>query len=266
MAAARGAVERGIVEISNRGIKIKMLPPAMQGGTHLGEAWANPKNIYEEGNLSSDASLNKDEASYIITDEERFININTAPKDLLENIKSMDRSLVRHIWTRRTKGENDEEGVIPFDAIEELRYMRGMNDDEWFGTAKKPGLKDLLTVWGGGQINVNTASKEVLLCIPDVKEGDIDAILEYRAGADGILNTTDDRGFKSLDDLSAKTGVQGGTRQALNTYCTCDSAFFKITGLATRRAGRVRAVCSAVVAFLEGGATVVDWQEKALGS
>ena len=268
MAAARGAVERGIVEVANRGVKMRLLPLNMRGGTHLGEAWATPKNIYQEGNLGADESLKNDEASYIITDEERFININAAPKELLEGIKSMDRGLVRHIWTRRTKEELAGEGVVPFSVIEELRYVRGVSDDDWFGSAKTTGLKDLLTVRGGGagQVNVNTASKEVLMCIPGVHEGDIGAILDYRAGPDGKINTADDRGFMSMDDLSAKTKVAGATREALNTYCTCDSAFFKITGLATRRAGRVRAVCSAVVIFAEGGMQMVDWQEKALGS
>ena len=124
----------------------------------------------------------------------------------------------------------------------------------------------MLTVWGGGRINVNTASKDVLMCVPGVRSGDIDAILDFRAGSDGELNTGDDRGFASMDDLTVKTGVQGSTREALDTYCTCDSSFFKITGLATRRAGRVRAVCSAMVAFRDGSPQVEDWQEKALGS
>ncbi len=266
MAAARGAVERGIVEIMNRGVKMRTLPPNLRGGTHMGEAWANPLNIYKEGNLTADDSLKDDEASFIITDEERFININTVPKELLENIKSMDRGLERQIWTRRTKEEHEGDGIIPFSAIEELRCMRGMDDDNWFGADGKPGLKDLVTVWGGGQINVNTASKDVLMCVPGVKEIDIDTVLKYRAGSDGETNTADDRGFMSLDDMTVKTGVQGDTREAMNAYCTCDSAFFKITGLATRRAGRVRAVCAAVVVFGEAGMQTVDWQEKALGS
>ena len=144
--------------------------------------------------------------------------------------------------------------------------MRGADDDDWFGTSKTPGLKDLLTIWGNGMINVNTASRDVLMCIPGVRENDIDAIISYRAGSDGDLNTADDQGFMTMEDMSVKTGVQGATREALNTYCTCDSTFFKITGLATRRGGRVRAVCSAVVVFGEDGRQVVDWQEKALGS
>ena len=266
MAAARGAVERGIVEIANRGAKRQLLPENMRGGTHMGEAWAMPKNIYEEGNLGKDESLKNDEASYIITDEERYININAAPQELLEGVKSMGRALARHIWTRRTKEEHAGEGIIPFNSIEELRYERGVDDDDWFGSPKKPGLKDLLTVWGGGGVNVNTASKDVLMCIPGVRESDLDLILDYRAGADGQINTGDDRGFVTLDDMTTKTGVQGATREALNTYCTCDSAFFKITGLATRRAGRVRAVCSAIVVFRDGTPSVEDWQEKALGS
>ncbi|HOQ89068.1 MAG TPA: hypothetical protein PLX03_02905, partial [Candidatus Hydrogenedentes bacterium] len=52
MAAARGAVERGILEIMNRGLKVRFLPPERRGGTHLGEYWARPTDFASEGFLS----------------------------------------------------------------------------------------------------------------------------------------------------------------------------------------------------------------------
>ena len=69
-----------------------------------------------------------------------------------------------------------------------------------------------------------------------------------------------------MEDLTVKTGVTGATREALDQYCICTSVFFRITGVATRRQGRVRAVCSAMVSLEEGASIILDWQEKTLGS
>ena len=266
MMMARGAVDRGIVEIHNRGIMQMLLPPDQQGGTHLGESWAHSKNLYEEDYFEQPENFENDEVIYVITDEERYININTSDEKLLEHIEAMSRPLVRKIKARRTTEVHDMEGVAPFQAIEELRYLRDVDDEDWFGEEDTPGLKDLLTVWGNGRINVNTASPEVLQCIPDAKGSDIDAILAYRAGPDGDLYTDDDLGFRDMEDLTVKTGVTGATREALDQYCICTSVFFRITGVATRRQGRVRAVCSAMVSLEEGASIILDWQEKTLGS
>jgi len=266
MMMARGAVDRGIVEMHNRGIMQMLLPPELQGGTHLGESWAHSKNLFEEEYFEQPEDFENDEVIYVITDEERYININTSDEKLLENIEAMSRPLVRKIKARRTTEIHDKEGVAPFQAIEELRYLRDVDDEDWFGDEDKPGLKNLLTVWGSGRINVNTASPEVLQCIPDAKGSDIDTILAYRAGPDGEHYTEDDLGFRDMNDLTDKTGVTGATREALDQYCICTSVFFRITGVATRRQGRVRAVCSAMISLEEGISVILDWQEKTLGS
>lgn len=266
MSGARGAVERGILEIANRGVKVRLLRPDQRGGTHLGEEWANVKNLYKEGVFEETEGLEDDQVSYIITDEDRLVNINAAPRELLEEMDALSRTLVRRIMARREREERTGEGVSLFQAVEELRYLRGLDDGDWFGERGKPGLKDLMTVWGDARINVNTAPRAVLESLPRARKGDLDAILQYRAGPDGKLNTPDDRGFRDMDDLSQKTGVQGVTREALDKYCKCDSVYFKITGFATRRKGRIRAVCSAVVMVADGMPLILDWQEKTLGS
>ncbi len=266
MMMARGAVDRGIVEMHNRGIMQMLLPLDQQCGTHLGESWAHSKNLFEGDYFEQTEMFENDEVIYVIIDEERYININTTDDEVLERIEAMDRSLVRKIKARRTTEVHDREGVAPFQAIEELRYFRGVDDDDWFGEKEAPGLRDLLTVWGGGRINVNTASPEVLNCIPDTRSRDIDVIVGYRAGPDGELYTRDDLGFCSMDDLTDKTDVTGNTRKALDQYCICTSVFFRITGVATRRQGRVRAVCSAMVSLEDGASAILDWQEKTLGS
>jgi type II secretory pathway component PulK len=263
---ARGAVDRGIVEMYNRGLMQLLLPPDQRGSTHLGEAWAQSKNLFDENYYERSEDFEGDEVIHVITDEERYININTTSEKVLEEIDGLSRSVIRKILARRKDEVHEKEGVSPFQAIEEIRYLQGVSEEDWFGERDRAGLKNLLTVWGNGLINVNTASAEVLGCIPEMRKTDISAILNYRAGSDGTLYTSDDRGFLSMEDLTDKTGVTGASREALDQYCLCTSTFFRITGVATRRLGRIRAVCSAVISFGEGGSIILDWQEKTLGS
>ncbi len=266
MMMARGAVDRGIVEMHNRGLMQMLLPPDQQGGTHLGESWAHSKNLFGEDYFEQREDYENDEVIYVITDEERYININTTVQEVLEKMEPLSRPIVRKIMARRTEEVHEKEGATPFHAIEEIRYLQGVDEEDWFGEEAKPGLKNMLTVWGNGRVNVNTASEEVLACIPDMRGSDIEAIVAYRAGGDGALFTDDDQGFRDMEDLTDKTGVTGASREALDQYCICTSVFFRITGVATRRQGRVRAVCSAMVSLEDGLSQILDWQEKTLGS
>jgi general secretion pathway protein K len=56
----------------------------------------------------------------------------------------------------------------PYDSLEELRLVRGVSDDFW-STFVDPDPNDpaqrVITVWGQGQINVNTANPQTLLAI-----------------------------------------------------------------------------------------------------
>jgi general secretion pathway protein K len=54
-----------------------------------------------------------------------------------------------------------------FDSLEELRLVRGMNEDFWatFVEPKDDPKSRVLTVWGSGQVNVNTASALTLLAL-----------------------------------------------------------------------------------------------------
>jgi general secretion pathway protein K len=56
----------------------------------------------------------------------------------------------------------------PFDSLEELRMVRGVGDDFWTTFVEpEPGRpeKRVMTVWGQGAINVNTANVQTLLAI-----------------------------------------------------------------------------------------------------
>ncbi|HOH43872.1 MAG TPA: hypothetical protein PLZ53_12190, partial [Candidatus Hydrogenedentes bacterium] len=100
---------------------------------------------------------------------------------------------------------------------------------------------------------------------PGLKKTEINAILRYRAGSDGVLYTDDDQGFEDMNDLLTKAGLSESGSADWGAYCKFNASHFRITGVATRRQGKVRAICSAI--FAAGNyIQVLDWQEKTLGS
>jgi DNA uptake protein ComE-like DNA-binding protein len=101
--------------------------------------------------LNKEVTLELDNASatYHFTDEESKININTADKEVLMRLPGMnDESVAGKIIEYR----NDK----VFALKEELLLVPGV-DEELFNQ-----IKDLVTVWTDGRVNLNTASEPVL--------------------------------------------------------------------------------------------------------
>ncbi len=263
MLMARGAVHRGIAEVRNKAI-IDELSERDPGITHLGQSWARPQDMLKDGDIFRlGEAFETDHVVYRIEDMERRINVNRAPPQLLENIDALSRTAARKMYARTRTGEQEGDPPAAFHALEEIRHIDGVRDEDWFGSKGKTGLRHLLTTWGDGRVNVNTASAEVLRSIPGMREDDVEKIIAFRAGNDGELGTGDDQGFKPLVDLVGLVGIRVDAMQAIMQYCKYNSELFKITGEATRRNGAVRVSCSAVVHV---GGSLLAWQEEPLGS
>ena len=264
MLLARGAARRGMVEICNRAVVNWY--NGEEGGTGLGQAWAHPVDMFAAGIYFAPGDMrnfDEDKCFYVIEDEERRVSINATDEMVLTNVRGLRHSDVRKIIRRRTVGLDDEKKPVRFLTTEELRYMfKDITEEDWFGKDEKPGLRNLLTCWGSGKININTASREILECVPDVSSGTINDILSYRAGFDGLIGTADDQAFADFKELGDKMKVSQSALDSLRRYCTTNSSCFTITGVATLRQGRIRAHCRAVVS----GLSVIQWREEPIGS
>jgi len=109
------------------------------------------------------------------------------------------------------------------DTVEELLMIKGFTKAIVFGGPplhdKDPpltGLLPLLTVWGNGQVNVNAASREVLLTLPAVDDTVVNDIMTQRLGADGIPGTLDD-GFTSVNDVMSRTRLSPALQNIVTT-------------------------------------------------
>lgn len=149
------------------------------------------------------------------------------------------------------------------DTVDELLLIKGFDEEVLYGSpAGTPaeeamsGIAYWLTAWSHGKVNVNTASREVLLTLTGIEEWAVDAIIEQRAGLDGELGTRDD-GFESVQAAIGLTGMN----PALADRITVDDVIFlRITSV-----GEVGGVESAVwgVFSVEGEELVPRyWREE----
>jgi general secretion pathway protein K len=162
---------------------------------HLGEPWAKviepdalPVQLPEDGTLEGkvEDEAGKFPINYLVDEEGK-------PQDIYQNVLTgMLTNMPFQLEEEEAQGlvnaitdwldTNDEPtGVLgaetdyyqslehpyecrngPLTSLAELQLVRGMTDSLYFGSEGNPGLRDLLTVYSDGKININTAGPVVL--------------------------------------------------------------------------------------------------------
>ncbi len=83
----------------------------------------------------------------------------------------------------------------PFENLSEVQLLKGMNPDIFRR------LKDFMTVYGDGGININTASQVMLMAL-GMSSHTAQLVVEGRKGPDGLEATADDFIFRDPDKIS----------------------------------------------------------------
>lgn len=262
MQMARGAAERAIAELKNRAY-IRSFTPGENYVAYT-QPWAKTIDLIHDEPVYIQAdpdAFADDGCFYTITDNAGRISINDASKELLDEVDGLGIGVIREIMSYRTGDSKTPPNR--YVSIEQLREHRSISEDDWVGDDDGAGLRDVLTVWSSGKINLNTASEAVLLCVPDIRSNLAADIAEFTHGPDGTLGTDDDRGaFKDMEDVSKKLGIDATKLTALTRYCGTTSYSFTIDAYATRRGGKIVAHCQAI--FM--GGQVRQWRENTLGT
>jgi general secretion pathway protein K len=109
----------------------------------------------------------------------------------------------------------------PFESVEELALVKGVTPQIF------QKIRDHLTIYGSGKINVNFASREVLCHVPMITPDAAEAIIQLRRKQ---------RGIESLDhlkDILSRHGVIGKDYQKIINYFTVsDSSYLTIHSIA----------------------------------
>ena len=153
------------------------------------------------------------------------------------------------------------------DTIEELLRVKAFTNEVVFGGVLNKddleprsisGIADLLTTYGDGKVNVNAASKRILMTLPSIDDLLADEITNQREGLTEQGGITEDRHFKDINDFFGR--VPGLNRAELEPKLTTSSAIYRITS-----SGNVHGVgrtISCIVEFKSGGMTILRWIEK----
>ncbi len=232
--------------------------------------------------LSSDVSKH-----YGVVDEERKLNINVADaielKRLLSYLLSYDNSLAEELaaaildWREFGKSSltgfysdeyyaNLSHAYSPkdydFEVLEELLLLKGMTQEIY------EKISPFMTVYGEGQVNVNTAPKAVLVAL-GLDEAVAGKVLDVRMGNDGQENTADDYIFlKTYDIASIVRGFVELTEQQMKQIdyingkgrITINSFFYKILSQASLEGKTM--MLTALAVYNSNENIIEYWREK----
>jgi general secretion pathway protein K len=85
----------------------------------------------------------------------------------------------------------------PLDSLGEMLLIKGIDSSIFYGTDEREGLRNYLTVYSDGKININTASLPVLLSL----SSKVDQIM-----AQAVLDSRGKKPFRSPEDLRSIPG------------------------------------------------------------
>jgi hypothetical protein len=192
---------------------LAVLAEETNGFDALSEPWSKDLSLQNEDGL----------LSCTVVDEDRLMNINTAPHAMMQSLKTVfpliDEDMVAALEKAR-----------PFNVIREVLDTTGLSRQDFYGDPAMgiPGMPDLLTVFSDGRININTAPKEVLAMIPDMSDTALEAILSRRITAP----------FEKNETLSEELSLLGLTPAQVSAVVKAgkvDSAVFHVTARAVSR-------------------------------
>ncbi len=145
----------------------------------------------------------------------------------------------------------------PLDSVEELLFVKYWGPEILYGTSGESGsdsiygIADILTVWGDGRVNINSASTNLLLSFVQYEDWELANVFEARAGEDAIMGTLDD-GITSLAAVGAD-----------EVNFKLQSDFVKVTSIGESFGTRYRVEC--VLMLGSNGAITVYWSEGPVG-
>lgn len=212
----------------------------------------------------------------LLTDEdwEEILDLGNVPEEKWDELIDCFRDWVDANEEHRLNGAESDDPFYrdrgyeckngPLDTVDELLLIKGFTPRIVYGGPAEgedeppyTGIARWLTVWGDGRVNVNTASREVLLTIPEIDELAVDAIIEGRKGSDGEAGTRDD-GFTSVEEVIAAAGL---SRDVAQRITVSSRKYLRV--VSTGQVGDLAVVVWCVLECEGDNVRVVFWREDA---
>lgn len=158
----------------------------------------------------------------------------------------------------------------PLDTVEELLLVKGFNRTVLFGGSIEPafegddpvqisGIADLLTTYGDGKVNINSASQRVLMTLPGVDEVIAGTILQERQGYTNSQGRLEETPFENESDFVKRIPDMNSplTRKYITT---ADSQTVRITSIG--EVSGVKRTVWCIGEFTGGKIKILRWREE----
>lgn len=167
----------------------------------------------------------------------------------------------------------------PIDNIEELLLIEGISPQIYYGSNidgkndgpaeidnvstnftdvdsqnSSVGLSDLLTIYGDGRININTASKAVLDTIPLLSDEAVSEIISRQKSATGK--------FSSMDDIENNDNFAAADKLSLMQTAKFNSNHFQLQIKVRRKGQQFWSEYLAIIERKASGTRLLSWQRK----
>ena len=169
-----------------------------------------------------------------------------------------------------SRDESDEQRPAPGDSAENRNNGQNPEDQNagaqptTRGTGRKAfeddailRIADLVTIQSEavtqGLVNINTASADVIACLPGMDESIALAIVTERQGRDG--------GFTTVMDLLSVNGISKDILKSLYNHVAVRSDVFKVRSFGVLRSGSTHVSVSAIIDRSGYTARILYWQE-----
>jgi general secretion pathway protein K len=165
----------------------------------------------------------------------------------------------------RLNGAEDDQGYQPTNGplktLDEVKRIRG-----WEDLASQPNWDADFTLYSlnqgnqgqSTQIDINSASRDVLLSLPGFSEPIVDRLLELRRGPDNIEGTEDDLQLTPSDVQSV--GVRLDQNPQLASLIAYDSAVKRVVSVG-KSGSTTRTVRMVLLKINNGSSRLISWKE-----
>lgn len=159
----------------------------------------------------------------------------------------------------RLNGAEDDEGYKPSNAplktLDEIKRVQG-----WEEFTSRPDWDADFTIQGTEpKININWASRDVLLALPGFTEGIADRFLAMRRGQDDIEGTDDDPKFANLEELRIALGFRQDQFNQLAGLLTVNDTVMRVVSVG--KSGPVTRTVRMVIFKQGSGIRLLSWKE-----